>query len=41
MAENSLERFKKHISKPVEVILKSQEGEEDTFLLKPVNYSSV
>jgi len=34
---DNLEMVKRHLAKPVSIILKNSSGEEDTFLFKPLN----
>ena len=34
---NNLEKVKRHLAKPIPIVLKNSEGEEDTFLFKPLN----
>ena len=37
MANPALEKFNRHIGKPVKVELENEDGEKDTFELKPLN----
>jgi len=34
---DNLEKIKRHLAKPIPIILKDSEGQEDTFLFKPLN----
>ena len=34
---DNLEKVKRHLAKPIPIVLKNSEGQEDTFLFKPLN----